>query len=68
MPKVQYKGLDPISLHRQHGEIKRLKKGDDDKQGQGRDVYPGEVIEIEKTWGKAYLVEIAAPAKPDGGK
>jgi hypothetical protein len=69
MPKVQYKGLDPINLHRQHGEIKRVKNGDGDKQGAGRDVFPGEVIEVEKTWGKAYLVEVAPAAKPaDGGK
>ena len=65
MPKVKYAGNEPISLHPQHGEIKRISKGEGDKQGAGRDIYPGEVIEIDHLFGKVYLVEV----KPvSGGK
>jgi hypothetical protein len=60
MPRVQYKGLEPISLHPQHGEIKRITKGDGDKQGAGRDLYPGEVVEVPHLFGKAYLVPVEA--------
>lgn len=61
MPRVKYTGLEPLSLHPQHGEIKRVEKGADDKQGGGRDVYPGEVIEVPHLFGKTYLVQVEPP-------
>jgi hypothetical protein len=60
MPHYKVVAAQPISLHPQHGQIKRIAKGDGERQGgeTSRDVYPGEVISVQYTFSKPYLVEV----------
>jgi hypothetical protein len=65
MPSYKVVSTQPISLHPQHGQIKRIAKGDGDKQGgeDTRDVYPGEIVSVQYTFNKPYLVEVRAEPK-----